>query len=212
MTAARGAAPDHDTIPVSAALAAHVRAASRRPRLSRSPRRPAPGRRAPVAPGILWLRMPLPFALDHINLWLLADDDGLDARRLRLRRRRDARAVGAALRDDAAAAGRSRGSSPRTATPTTSATPPGSRSASAAPVTMTHGEFLTAHAIVDERAAHALADTCALFRRARHGRGATSTRCARAATRTGAACPSARAASTRLLAGDRRRRRHARGG
>ena len=30
-----------------------------------------------MAPGILWLRMPLPFALDHINLWLLAEDDGL---------------------------------------------------------------------------------------------------------------------------------------
>ena len=26
-----------------------------------------------VAPGIKWLRMPLPFALDHINLWLLRD-------------------------------------------------------------------------------------------------------------------------------------------
>jgi len=26
-----------------------------------------------IAPGILWVRMPLPFALDHINLWLLAD-------------------------------------------------------------------------------------------------------------------------------------------
>lgn len=29
-----------------------------------------------VAPGVLQLRMPLPFALDHINLWLLADGDG----------------------------------------------------------------------------------------------------------------------------------------
>src|SRR6202171_694012 len=29
-----------------------------------------------VAPGVFWLRMPLPFALDHINLWLLADGDG----------------------------------------------------------------------------------------------------------------------------------------
>lgn len=29
-----------------------------------------------VAPGIHWLRMALPFALDHINLWLLADGDG----------------------------------------------------------------------------------------------------------------------------------------
>ena len=26
-----------------------------------------------VAPGVLWVRMPLPFALDHINLWLVAD-------------------------------------------------------------------------------------------------------------------------------------------
>jgi len=29
-----------------------------------------------VAPGVLWLRMPLPFALNHVNLWLLADGDG----------------------------------------------------------------------------------------------------------------------------------------
>lgn len=29
-----------------------------------------------VAPGIKWLRMPLPLALDHINLYLLQDDDG----------------------------------------------------------------------------------------------------------------------------------------
>lgn len=29
-----------------------------------------------IAPGILWLRMPLPMALDHINLYLLEDDDG----------------------------------------------------------------------------------------------------------------------------------------
>ena len=29
-----------------------------------------------VAPGIHWVRMPLPFALNHVNLWLLADGDG----------------------------------------------------------------------------------------------------------------------------------------
>lgn len=29
-----------------------------------------------VAPGILWVRMPLPFQLNHINLWLLEDGDG----------------------------------------------------------------------------------------------------------------------------------------
>lgn len=31
-----------------------------------------------VAPGVRWVRMPLPFALDHVNLWLLRDElDGL---------------------------------------------------------------------------------------------------------------------------------------
>lgn len=37
---------------------------------------PAPGATAEVAPGVLWLRMALPFALDHINLWLLEDGEG----------------------------------------------------------------------------------------------------------------------------------------
>ena len=36
---------------------------------------PAIGRAREVAPGLRWLRMPLPFALDHINLWLLRDRD-----------------------------------------------------------------------------------------------------------------------------------------
>ncbi len=34
---------------------------------------PAPGETLEVAPGVRWLRMKLPFALDHINLWLLRD-------------------------------------------------------------------------------------------------------------------------------------------
>ena len=38
---------------------------------------PAPGTTTTVAPGIRWLRMPLPFALNHINLWLLDDGDGV---------------------------------------------------------------------------------------------------------------------------------------
>ena len=37
---------------------------------------PAPGAVAAVAPGVNWLRMPLPFALDHINLWLLEETTG----------------------------------------------------------------------------------------------------------------------------------------
>jgi glyoxylase-like metal-dependent hydrolase (beta-lactamase superfamily II) len=34
---------------------------------------PQPGTATPIAPGLSWLRMPLPFALDHVNLWLLED-------------------------------------------------------------------------------------------------------------------------------------------
>ncbi len=34
---------------------------------------PAPGTTLEVAPGVRWLRMALPFQLDHINLWLLRD-------------------------------------------------------------------------------------------------------------------------------------------
>jgi glyoxylase-like metal-dependent hydrolase (beta-lactamase superfamily II) len=40
------------------------------------PEVPASGTTLEVAPGIHWLSMPLPFQLDHINLWLLADGDG----------------------------------------------------------------------------------------------------------------------------------------
>ena len=36
---------------------------------------PAIGSTLEVAPGVRWLRMKLPFALDHINLWLLRDRD-----------------------------------------------------------------------------------------------------------------------------------------
>lgn len=37
-------------------------------------RLPAPGDSVEVAPGVRWIRMSLPFALDHINLWLLRDE------------------------------------------------------------------------------------------------------------------------------------------
>lgn len=37
---------------------------------------PEVGETIEVAPGVHWLRMPLPFNLDHINLWLLEDGDG----------------------------------------------------------------------------------------------------------------------------------------
>ena len=34
---------------------------------------PAPGAALEVAPGVRWIRMPLPYALNHINLWLIED-------------------------------------------------------------------------------------------------------------------------------------------
>ena len=40
------------------------------------PHPPAAGALIEVVPGVFWLRMPLPFQLNHINLWLLRDGDG----------------------------------------------------------------------------------------------------------------------------------------
>ncbi|MGF6840487.1 glyoxylase-like metal-dependent hydrolase (beta-lactamase superfamily II) [Paraburkholderia youngii] len=37
---------------------------------------PAAGTVSEIAPGVLWLRMPMPLALDHINLWALRDGNG----------------------------------------------------------------------------------------------------------------------------------------
>jgi glyoxylase-like metal-dependent hydrolase (beta-lactamase superfamily II) len=40
------------------------------------PTPPAPGEVIEVAPGILWVRMPLPFRLNHVNIYLIEDGDG----------------------------------------------------------------------------------------------------------------------------------------
>ncbi len=37
---------------------------------------PDGGKATEVAPGVFWVRMPLPFKLNHINLWVLDDGDG----------------------------------------------------------------------------------------------------------------------------------------
>jgi glyoxylase-like metal-dependent hydrolase (beta-lactamase superfamily II) len=37
---------------------------------------PAPGHAIEVAPGLKWVRLPLPFALDHVNVWLMRDTFG----------------------------------------------------------------------------------------------------------------------------------------
>lgn len=40
------------------------------------PTPPAEGEAVEIAPGVLWLRLPLPMSLDHVNVYALADDDG----------------------------------------------------------------------------------------------------------------------------------------
>jgi glyoxylase-like metal-dependent hydrolase (beta-lactamase superfamily II) len=37
---------------------------------------PAEGRATEIAPGVLWMRLPLPMALDHVNVYALDDGDG----------------------------------------------------------------------------------------------------------------------------------------
>lgn len=37
---------------------------------------PAKGEVLEVADGVFWMRVPLPFSLDHINVWLLEDEEG----------------------------------------------------------------------------------------------------------------------------------------
>jgi glyoxylase-like metal-dependent hydrolase (beta-lactamase superfamily II) len=39
-------------------------------------RKPERGQTLVVAPGVRWIRMPMPMALDHINLWAIDDGDG----------------------------------------------------------------------------------------------------------------------------------------
>ena len=42
----------------------------------RFPEAPAPGEAREVAEGVLWLRLPLPFRLDHVNIYLIEDGAG----------------------------------------------------------------------------------------------------------------------------------------
>jgi glyoxylase-like metal-dependent hydrolase (beta-lactamase superfamily II) len=127
---------------------------------------PEPGHALEVAPSILWLRMPLPFALDHINLWLLADTAGTTL-------------VDCGFGDAATRAlweghfATTLRGQPIRRIIATHCHPDHIGNAAwlaarfGCPVTMTHAEFLTAHAIVAQHGAHAPAATVELFRR--HG-------------------------------------------
>ncbi|HUB16387.1 MAG TPA: MBL fold metallo-hydrolase [Acetobacteraceae bacterium] len=37
---------------------------------------PEPGSVIEITPGVLWFRLPLPYRLDHVNIYLIEDDDG----------------------------------------------------------------------------------------------------------------------------------------
>jgi len=127
---------------------------------------PAPGEACALAPGVLWIRMPLPFALDHINLWLLAEHDGWtvvdcgygDATTRALWETHFARTLGGrpikriiATHFHPDHLGNARWLMERFD----------------CPVVMTGAEFLLAHAVLEQRTPYAHADLCALF--AAHG-------------------------------------------
>jgi glyoxylase-like metal-dependent hydrolase (beta-lactamase superfamily II) len=124
---------------------------------------PAPAATREIVPGVHWLRMPLPFALDHINLWLLEDEGGWtlvdcglgnDATRA-LWERLFASSVRGPLRrvivthhhpDHAGQAAWLTGRS-------------------GAEFWMTQGEFLAAHTLREGLAGYAFQDVLAMFRR-----------------------------------------------
>jgi glyoxylase-like metal-dependent hydrolase (beta-lactamase superfamily II) len=127
------------------------------------PEAPVSGAAREVAPGLWWLRMPLPFALDHINLWLCADQDGWvqidcgygDGTTRSLWEQHFARTLeGRPLRRVIA----------------THYHPDHLGNAAwlaerwQCAVAMPQAEYLTAHAVADERAGYGSSATCDLFR------------------------------------------------
>ena len=128
---------------------------------------PAGGEAIEIAPRIHWLRMPLPFALDHINLWVLADDDGATlvdcgygdpATRALWERHFAARLASLPIRRIIAThyhpdhLGNAAWLSRRFAD---------------APIAMTSAEYLTAHTVAEGSGGHTMSATVDLFRR--HG-------------------------------------------
>ena len=130
---------------------------------------PAAGEAREIAPGVLWLRMPLPFALNHVNLWLLAEADGYtlvdcgygDAPTRAIWQRHFVTTLAdKAIRRIVA----------------THCHPDHLGNAAwlaahfGSPVAMSQSEYLAAHAMIGQHAGYGQADVRALF--ARHGMGA----------------------------------------
>ena len=72
-------------------------------------RPPAPGEAVELAEGVLWLRIPLPFRPDHVNVYALDDGDGWTVIDSRARHPADPRGLEGAPRRPAAAASRCAG-------------------------------------------------------------------------------------------------------
>ena len=130
------------------------------------PAPPGPGELIEVAPRVHWLRMPLPFVLDHINLWLLEEHDGFAL-------------VDCGFGDAATRAIWERHFASTMATRpirrivATHCHPDHVGNAAwlstrfGVPVAMTHAEYLTAHALWGQHAGYGPAPTVDFFRR--HG-------------------------------------------
>jgi glyoxylase-like metal-dependent hydrolase (beta-lactamase superfamily II) len=162
---------------------------------------PAPGTLREVAPGVHWLRMPLPFALDHVNLWLVEQDDGFtlvdcgygnDATRAHWQRLFETTLARRPIR--------------RIVVTHCHPDHLGNATWLAArfdcPIHMTLAEYLVGHAMRDEHAGYGSADIGALF--ARHGmppEGLSSVAARGNAYRRGV--PEVPRAFARLVAGDR---------
>lgn len=127
---------------------------------------PPPGQPREIAPRVHWLRMPLPFALDHVNLWLIDEPDGFTL-------------VDCGYGDAATRAHwqalfvTTLAQRPLRRIVVTHCHPDHLGNAAwlaahfGCPIVMTQGEYLAAHALIAAQAGYGSADVCALF--ARHG-------------------------------------------
>ncbi len=76
----RSFAPNHEQLPSGEMIFAAIKSTDPTPIMNELQYPftvpPAFGKTLEIAPGVLWLRMPLPIALDHINLYLVDAGDG----------------------------------------------------------------------------------------------------------------------------------------
>lgn len=165
---------------------------------------PAAGDTFDLAPGVRWLRMPLPFALNHINLWLLEDGDGwaivdtgfaLDAVKEYWE------TILARLAEESASSGRITRIVVTHFHPDHLGLASWLQEKTGAPVYMTQGEYLTAHAVWNEIGGHGHQPMLRHFRT----HGLDEARCAALAARSGAynrGVPSLPTDYRRLFEGD----------